>query len=170
VADRDASGAASAESERERLAELFHTDYASLVRMARLLGEPADAEDVVQTAFVRVFRRGRLRDPHLAAAYLRRTVINETRSRWRRQLTVRRYAWVHPRETVSDADVAVQVTVRRALTTLPRRQREAVVLRYFADLTEAEAADVMGVSVGSVKAYTSRGLAALGAVLSRDEP
>jgi RNA polymerase sigma-70 factor (sigma-E family) len=159
-------GAQLARSDRDRLAELFHADYASLVRLARLLGDPADAEDIVQTAFAKVYRRGRLRDPDLAGAYLRKTVVNLVRSAWRRQAVVRRYAATSRIEVGTDTDLAAVMAVREALSSLPRRQREAVVLRYFADLTEAATAELMGVSVGSVKAYTSRGLARLAEVLA----
>jgi RNA polymerase sigma-70 factor (sigma-E family) len=152
--------------DRDRLAELFHSDYGALVRLARLLGPPADAEDVVQTAFARVYRRGRLRDPALASAYLRTTVVNLVRSGWRRQLVVRRTSASVRSEPSHDTDLAAVMAVRAALATLPRRQREAVVLRYFVDLSEAVTADVMGVSVGSVKGYTSRGLARLEELLA----
>ena len=60
--------------------------------------------------------------------------------------------------------------MRDAIATLPRRQREAVVLRYYADLSEAMTAEAMGVSVGSVKAYTSRGLARIGELLGETAP
>lgn len=152
--------------DRARLAALFVADYERLVRLARLLGDPADAEDVVQTAFIRVYRRGRLRDPELAGAYLRQTVVNLTRSSWRRKQTARRYAEARPSNEIPDADVAGRLVMRAAIAALPRRQREAVVLRYYVDLTEAATADMMGVSIGSVKAYTSRGLARLGELLA----
>ena len=68
-----------------------------------------------------------------------------------------------------EVDHASRFAVQQALTALPRRQREALVLRYYANLSVAEASDVMGVSIGSVKAYTSRGLAALGDMLAEEE-
>lgn len=154
-------------SNQARLAELFTAEYGALVRLARLLGDPADAEDIVQTAFIRVYRRGRLRDPHLAGAYLRQTVVNLIRSSWRRRQTARRHADPRPALSVPETDVAGQMAMREAVAALPRRQREAVVLRYYADLTEAATADLMGVSVGSVKGYTSRGLARLGELLTQ---
>lgn len=158
------------ESDAARFAEIFHRDYAALVRMARLLSDPADAEDVVQTAFLQVFSRGRLRDPELVSAYLRRTVLNLTRTRWRRRVTALKYSWIHPRMLDAlEVDHASRFAVQQALTALPRRQREALVLRYYANLSVAEASDVMGVSIGSVKAYTSRGLAALGDMLAEEE-
>jgi RNA polymerase sigma-70 factor (sigma-E family) len=159
-----------ATSDRDLLAALYVADYEKLVRLARLLGDPADAEDVVQSAFVRVYRRsGRLRDPDLAGAYLRQTVVNLVRSGWRRRQVARRHA-SPAADVTAEVDVAGQMAMRAALAALPRRQREAVVLRYYADLSEAQAADAMGVSVGSVKAYTSRGLARLGEILQGSTP
>jgi RNA polymerase sigma-70 factor (sigma-E family) len=152
-------------SDRARLAELYVSRYDALVRLARLLGEPADAEDVVQSAFIRVYRRGRLRDPDLAGAYLRQTVVNLTRSSWRRRQVARRHAPALAVSEIHDTDVTGQLAMREAIAALPRRQREAVVLRYYADLTEAATAQTMGISVGSVKGYTSRGLATLGELL-----
>jgi RNA polymerase sigma-70 factor (sigma-E family) len=159
-----------ATSDRARLAALFIADYDKLVRLARLLGEAADAEDAVQSAFIRVYRRGRLRDPEQSGAYLRQTVVNLTRSAWRRRQTARRHAETVASDESSDPDVAGRLAMHDAMAALPRRQREAVVLRYYADLTEAATADLMGVSVGSVKGYTSRGLARLGELLGGNAP
>jgi RNA polymerase sigma-70 factor (sigma-E family) len=169
VEDRGVGVVDDATSDRSRLAALYVSDYEKLVRLARLLGDPGDAEDVVQTAFIRVYRRGRLRDPDLAGAYLRQTVVNLCRSAWRRTQTARRHAEPVV-DSVEGVDVVTRMAMRSALSTLPRRQREAVVLRYYADLTEAAAAETMGVSVGSVKAYTSRGLARLGELLAESSP
>ena len=98
-------------------------------------------------------------------SYLRTTVLNLARSSLRRRLVATRYApLVHHADRVDDATIAAveRATVVEAMRTLPRRMREAVALRYYADLTEAQTADVMGVSVGAVKSYTSRGLERLG--------
>jgi RNA polymerase sigma-70 factor (sigma-E family) len=170
VEDRGVGVVEDATSDRARLAALYVADYDKLVRLARLLGDPADAEDAVQSAFVRVYRRGRLRDPSLAGAYLRQTVVNLCRSAWRRKQTARRHAEPAGGEGIPEVDVAGRLAMREAVAALPRRQREAVVLRYYADLTEAAAAEAMGVSVGSVKAYTSRGLARLGELLEGSTP
>lgn len=156
-------------TDRDRLAAIFVAEYDALVRLARLLGEPADAEDVVQTAFVRVYRRSALRDPERAAAYLRQTVVNLTRSGWRHRATARRHQPTLVSATTSDPDLASGVAIRQALAGLPRRQREAVVLRYYADLSEAATADLMGLSLGSVKGYTSRGIAKLGELLAGED-
>jgi RNA polymerase sigma-70 factor (sigma-E family) len=146
---------------------LFVGHYGQLVRMAALLlGDVAAAEDVVQEAFIKVRSRGRVSDP---LAYLRQAVVNLSRSDLRRRLVARRHAPRPMPDVASAEEDACAALARRevvvALRTLPARQREAVVLRYWADLTEAQAAEVMGVSTGSVKAYTSRGLAKLGELL-----
>jgi RNA polymerase sigma-70 factor (sigma-E family) len=149
---------------------LFVGHYGQLVRMAALLlGDAAAAEDVVQEAFIRVHRvlhRNRVSDP---LAYLRQAVVNLSRSDLRRRLLARRHA-PHPMPDAASAeDDACTSLARRevvvALRALPARQREAVVLRYWADLTESQVGELMGVSTGSVKAYTSRGLAKLGELL-----
>jgi RNA polymerase sigma-70 factor (sigma-E family) len=170
VSERGAGVVDDAMSDRDRLAALFVAEYDALVRLARLLGDPADAEDVVQSAFVLVYRRGRLRDPGLAGAYLRQTVVNLTRSGWRRRAVARRHepSLVAPHSV--DPDLAGGVAIRAALASLPARQREAIVLRYYADLSEADTAEVMGVAVGSVKGYTSRGLAKLGELMAGERP
>jgi RNA polymerase sigma-70 factor (sigma-E family) len=149
----------------DSLAALYVLHYRSLVRLAALLlDETAACEDVVQEAYVRLAasrRMERMRDQEAALGYLRTTVLNLARSAMRRRLVATKYApMVHGADRVDDGAIAAieRADVVVALRTLPRRQREAVALRYYADLTEAQAADVMGVSVGAVKSYTSRGL------------
>jgi RNA polymerase sigma-70 factor (sigma-E family) len=146
---------------------LFVGHYGQLVRMAALLlGDVAAAEDVVQESFIKVHSRGRVSDP---LAYLRQAVVNLSRSDLRRRLVARRHAPRPMPDVASAEEDACAALARRevvvALRALPARQREAVVLRYWADLTEAQTGEVMGVSIGSVKAYTSRGLAKLGELL-----
>ena len=140
----------------------------SLLRTAVLLvDEPAAAEDVVQEAFVRAFATWhRLEDQAKALAYVRRIVVNLCRSALRRRGVMRRHA-PRPPDPVGSAEDAALVALEgeavvRALRSLSRRQREAVVLRYFLHLSEVEMAAAMGVSTGSVKAYASRGLDELG--------
>jgi RNA polymerase sigma-70 factor (sigma-E family) len=149
----------------DELAALYVVHYKQLVRLAALLlDETAACEDVVQEAYVKLAAGGRLerlRDPDAALAYLRTTVVNLARSSLRRRLVAAKYApVVHGRDRVDDATAQVvdRTAIVRALRSLPRRMREAVALRYYADLSEAQAAVVMGVSVGAVKSYTSRGL------------
>jgi RNA polymerase sigma-70 factor (sigma-E family) len=147
------------------LSALYVVHYKQLVRLAALLlDETAACEDVVQEAYIKLAASGRLerlREPDAALGYLRTTVLNLARSSLRRRLVAARHApMVHGRDYVDDGVMQVvdRAAIIRAMRTLPRRMREAVALRYYADLTEAQAAQVMGVSSGSVKSYTSRGL------------
>jgi RNA polymerase sigma-70 factor (sigma-E family) len=153
----------------EGYAELFAGQFPAMTRLAALLGAD-DPEDVAQEAFVRLHHRaGTLRDPHASAAYLRTTVVNLSRSRLRHLRVVRRHEPAPPGE----ADSAEVLAVRResarelvaALARLTPRHREALVLRYWMDLSEAEMADAMGVSRGTVKSHVSRGLDALARLL-----
>ena len=151
---------------------LFRTEYRSLVRLASLLvGDREASEEIVQDAFVRLqLRWGGLRDPARAPAWLRSAVLNGARSRLRHRGVRRRRDVAAP---VFEPDRAVDGAVagdehRRvmaALRTLPVRQREAIVLRFYEELSEAETAAAMGVSAGSVKTHVHRGLAALAQVL-----
>jgi len=156
--------------EREAaVSAVFDSHHAQLVRLARLLGADADAEDVVAEAFYELYRRwDRLRDPASAAAYVRSSVCNLVRMRIRHLQVVRRHASLPSPapETVGSAESTVLLReehqeVIDALATLPPRQRQALVLRYWLDLREAEVAAAMGISKGAVKAHTSRGMAAL---------
>ena len=158
-------------SQDSSLALLYTQHYGSLVRLASLLlRDPAASEDIVQEAYIKVALSRSLRDPDKALAYLRQTVVNLSRSALRRKLVARRHAPVLLEESVeSAADGAMRriegERVRTALAALPARQREAVVLRYYGDLSEAQIAEAMGVSNGAVKSYCSRGLAALSTFL-----
>jgi RNA polymerase sigma-70 factor (sigma-E family) len=158
-------------SDDDLLTTLYSVHYRSLLRLAALLlDDLAACEDVVQEAYIRVHgARARLRDQDKALAYLRQTVVNLSRSTLRRRVVAARHA-PRPMPDAASAEHDAYALVERdavvvALKALPRRQREAVVLRYYADATEAQAAAVMGVSVGAVKSYTSRGLAGLGVLL-----
>ena len=146
---------------------LHRAHYRDLVRLAGLLLHDRGAsEEVVQDAFVQLqLRWRRLRDPEKAAAWLRSAVLNGARSRIR-HLDVRRRHQPAPRgtaESAEDATLAGDARARMvdALRTLPTRQREAVVLRYYLELSEAEMAAAMGISAGSVKTHLHRGLQAL---------
>lgn len=130
-----------------------------------LVGDRHQAEDVVAEAFTKVFiqwRRGELRD---VGAYVRRAVANEANSRLRRRYLQRAVA---SRRTGDDRGVQLldDVAAERsllwaALGQLTQAQRTVLVLRYFEDLTEAETAEVLGCSVGTVKSRSARGLARL---------
>ena len=149
----------------DELSALYIVHYKRLVRLAALLlDETAACEDVVQEAYITLAAGGRLdrlRDSDAALSYLRTTVLNLARSSLRRRLVAAKYApMVHRPDRLDDGVTAVvdRTAIIRAMRTLPRRMREAVALRYYADLTEAQTAHVMGVSTGAVKSYTSRGL------------
>lgn len=159
--------------EREAaLAALFELHHVQLVRLAALLGAGPDAQDVVADAFCALHRRWEhLRSQEAALAYARSCVVNLTRMRLRHLQVVRRSP--DPIEgEVASAEAEVmdredQRAVVRALAALPERQREAVVLRYWLDLREAEVALAMGISAGAVKTHTSRAMAALARALGR---
>ncbi|MCU1588715.1 MAG: polymerase sigma-70 factor, sigma-E family protein [Frankiales bacterium] len=149
------------------LTGLYTTHYRELVRLAGFLtGDRDNAEEVVQDAYVKVHGSWRgLRDPAKAEAYLRTAVVNLSRSRLRRRQVVAKHQ-PEPLGDVASAESHALQTGRRdavldALRQLPRRQREAVALRYYGDLTEAQTAAAMGCSVGAVKSHTSRAMAAL---------
>ncbi|WP_460468557.1 RNA polymerase sigma factor [Calidifontibacter terrae] len=154
------------------LADLYRAHRGSLIRMARLLVDtPEAAEDAVHDAFLGTARNlGSLRDPDAALGYIRRAVVNQCRSQLRRRRTVRAHLRVAEPEIAPPADDAVLLAeehsgVLAALDTLPPRQREVLVLRYWSDLSEAQIADALGISRGTVKSQASRAIAALAAQL-----
>lgn len=148
------------------LDELYAAHFGFAKRFAYLLtGDQATAEDVAQDAFVRIFSRlSGLPPPASFPAYLRTTIVNLARDRGRRRERERRFLSSLRTEP---STVSFSVAVERrdemwvALQRLPYRQRAAIVLRYYEDLSEAQTADAMGCSVGTVKSYTSRGLKTL---------
>jgi RNA polymerase sigma-70 factor (sigma-E family) len=150
--------------------DLFRAHHLELVRLAVLMtGDRAMAEDVVQDAFERLHRRwGRLREPGSGLAYARASVVNGCRMAHRRSAVARRYA---PRlagpAVGADAAAAMadESEMVAALRVLPRRQREVLVLRYYADLDVAEIAATLRIGASTVRSTMSRGLAALAAVL-----
>jgi RNA polymerase sigma-70 factor (sigma-E family) len=138
----------------------------ALQRSARMLtGDEQMAEDLVQTTLERVWphwqRVARDRDPD---AYVRRVMVNTYSSWWRRKWRGEQPTSDLPEITTTDDDYAradLADALRRLLPTLPPRQRAALVLRYYDDLTETATADVLGCSVGTVKSQTSKALARL---------
>jgi RNA polymerase sigma-70 factor (sigma-E family) len=150
---------------------LFEEHYASLVRMARLLVDDREtAEDVVMEAFTSLYRRWTaIRDPAEAHRYVRSSVLNGARSQLRRRRLRRRHESGSPQQEAArdghETNESDRSTVTQLLATLPYRQRQVLVLRYFVDLTEAQIAYELGVSPGSVKTHASRGLAALARAL-----
>jgi RNA polymerase sigma-70 factor (sigma-E family) len=158
----------------------FRARQLDLVRLAALLlGDHAAAEDVVQDVFVKVWAaRGRLAANGVSAAYFHKAVVNGCRSVHRRRAIARRFggsrdasAWLEPQASAEDTALraAEEIAVLRALATLPVRQREALVLRYYQRMSEAEIAAAMGVSCGTVKSTAARGLAALGRRLRQED-
>jgi RNA polymerase sigma-70 factor (sigma-E family) len=157
------------DAEREvEIARVFDTSHDKLVRLAVLLGAGADAEDVVAEAFCQLYRRWpKLRSPDAAPAYVRGSVVNLVRMRWRHLQVVRRHndRRLPPAAFVSAESVVLGREDQRALVAaldrLAPRQREAIVLRYWMDLKEADIAAAMGISCGAVKSHTARAMAAL---------
>lgn len=149
------------------LEDLYRQQRMRMVRLAILLvDEPATAEDVVQEAFTGLYRNwSGLRDSKAAIGYLRTAVVNGSRSVLRRRKTAREYQPPHQADARSAESLAMLTaehqSVVAALTELPPRQREVLVLRYYGDLSEAEIAEATGVSKGTVKSTASRGLEAL---------
>jgi RNA polymerase sigma-70 factor (sigma-E family) len=147
------------------------------VRLAVLLLHDNDAaEEIAQDAFVALHRRwGSLRDPDKAVAYLRQSVVNRARSFLRHRGVVDRFlrrqsAALTVRSAEADAMAAyAHGEVLAAVRVLPARQREALALRYYLDLSEAQTAEAMGVSAGAVKSHTSRALAALRRALEEQQ-
>lgn len=140
----------------------------ALLRSAYLLtGDQHLAEDLVQTSLAKAHRRWRrLRDPAHLEAYTRKVMYHSQVSIWRRRRVAE---WVtadppEPRHGARlDATHAtdLRLALREALLKLPARQRAVLVLRFFEDRTEAEAAELLGVAVGTVKSQTSKALARL---------
>lgn len=156
------------------LEELYAGHYPGLVRMAVLLvRDQGLAEDLVQDSFVALHGHWDRVDPARAPAYLRQTVVNRCRSALRHRGVVARNR-PDPLSDAAAADEHVLAIERRArvldaLAALPTRQREVLVLRYYLDLSEADIADVLGISRGAVKSHAARGSAALRQRLSLQE-
>ncbi len=153
--------------------ELFDAHFRSMTALAMFLGAD-DPEDIASEAFARLLeRRHRLTDPGAAVGYLRAIVVNLSRSRVRHLGVVRRHPDPGPEHRPSAEDSAIRsmgdAALERALVQLSGRHREALVLRYWLGLSEKEMAVAMGVSRGTVKAHTSRGLAALRTTMSTAE-
>lgn len=158
------SGSAAAGDTSLDLGALFRSQWRPLVRLAYLLTSDASAaEDIVQDAFVALQHNSNAPRDENVTAYLRRTVVNRSRSTLRHRYVVGRFLAAQHGAGPSEPGVAVDkdVTMLATLRSLPRQQREVLVLRYWADLPHADIADLLGLSVGAVKSTASRGLAAL---------
>lgn len=155
------------------LVALFREHYTPMLRAAwLLLGDRSGSEDVVQEAFLRFHQAsGRVREPDRAVSYLRSTVLNLARGRLRRVAVAERHAGTDSgvgMPLLPDED-AVRADDRRhvvaALRSLPDRQRECLVLRYYLDLPEREIAAALDISAGSVKTHVHRAMGALATAL-----
>lgn len=156
------------------IVELYGAHYRPLVRLAVLLvHDIATAEEVVQDSFVALHSGlHRLRDAEKALAYLRAAVVNRSRSVLRHRVVVDRNAPKAAPDMPSAEHGALALIERSAvvaaLRSLPVRQREVVVLRFYADLSESQIALAMGITRGAVKSHTSRAMAALRSVLESE--
>jgi RNA polymerase sigma-70 factor (sigma-E family) len=156
-------------TDRGSLADLYVEHAPEGIRLAFLLtGDRALAEDLVQDAFVRLVGRLRhLRDPAAFGAYLRRTIVNLSTSHFRRQRVARAYlervagAPTVDTNTNDDLDEAMHA----ALLRLPERQRAAIVLRFYEDLSDVQAAAILKCPPGTVRSLVSRGMTTLRATL-----
>ena len=156
------------------ISALFRHHHGDLVRLAMLLvGDQPTAEDVVQDVYASVHTRWtRLPARDSGLAYVRAAVLNRCRSVLRRRGVAGRASLSSrpAEETLASAEHEAILSedrrqVLQALARLPHRRREVLVLRYYLDLSEAEIAEVLGISPGTVKSTAARGLAALARAL-----
>jgi RNA polymerase sigma-70 factor (sigma-E family) len=151
---------------------IYRDHYRSLVRLAYLLvADTATAEDVVQDAFVAMHGAWRrVRDPDKGLSYLRQSVVNRSRSVLRHRGVAERHA-PRPIPDAPSAEHSAFALLERskvieALSGLPARQREVLVLKFYAGLGGPEIATALGISQGAVKSHTSRAMAAMRAALA----
>jgi len=151
--------------ERGSLGELYVAHAPDGIRLAFLLtGDRALAEDLVQDAFARLVGRLRhLRDPNALGAYLRRTIVNLANSHFRHRRVERAYLerQAAAPTAATNANDALDETMHEVLLGLPQRQRAAIVLRFYEDLTDVQTADVLGCAPGTVRSLVSRGMKTL---------
>jgi RNA polymerase sigma-70 factor (sigma-E family) len=153
----------------------FERHYDELARLAALLtGEADAADDLAADALVAIWRRwDRVSAAEHPAAYARGVVANLARSRIRSAVRERRRIalfWSQRSDRVEDPDVPAVLDLREALQRLPFRKRACVVLRHAFDLSERDTAAALGISVGTVKSQTSRGVAELERLLAPRAP
>lgn len=151
-------------TKRQRFEDLYALHGSEALRLAyALTGSRPEAEDLAQEAFARLLGRfGDLRRPDAFRAYLMRTIVNLSKTHYRRRVLERerqtpgKPAPSDTTRTVDDRHLLVE-----ALRRLPQRQQTAVVLRYCVDLSEHDTAEILGTSVKAVKSLVARGLATL---------
>jgi RNA polymerase sigma-70 factor (sigma-E family) len=168
-----ADGTAGRTQASEAVTALYQAHAVGLIRLGVImLGDRHAAEDVVQDAFCGLYRRWhRLADQGSALCYVRSSVLNGCRSALRRSRRLPRLL-TEPAVASAETDALIgedHRAVLAALRKLPLRQREALVLRYFAELPESEIARTMGISAGTVKSTTSRAIAALGRMMKEEQ-
>jgi RNA polymerase sigma-70 factor (sigma-E family) len=155
----------------QQITALYQAHALGFVKLAVLMtGDQPAAEDIVQDAFLGLHRRwATLVDQDKALSYVRSCVLNGCRQLHRVRYRREGIVLDPPADAESAEDLAILGEANRAVLAairrLPPRQREAVVLRYYLDMTEEQAAQAMGVSRGTVKSATSRGIAALARML-----
>ncbi|MGH3510179.1 MAG: RNA polymerase sigma factor [Nocardioidaceae bacterium] len=151
----------------EFIATLYDASYRRLVgQLVGVTGSRAEAEDVVQEAFVRAINHATtVRRADNPEAWLRTVAVNVARSRWRRMTRLAGLTR-HPVEPPDEGVSPDRVALVEALKRLPAAQREAIALHHVADLPVHEVAATLGVPIGTVKARLSRGRAALASYLS----
>lgn len=150
-----------ASAAQQRLNELYALHAPSALRLAFLMTGDGDvAEDLVQDSFARLYARfGDRKTPEQIDAYLRRTIVNLSHDRHRKLKTLRAFIARGPQQSSeAPVDVSGRIDMNARLQRLPHRQRLALVLRYYVDMTEADAADVIGCSVPALKQLVQRGL------------
>lgn len=159
----------------EEFVDFVHGVSPRLLTSAWMLtGDPHLAEELVQETLARVYANWRRTRGDNPTAYARRVLVNLNTDRWRKGRREVLTADVPEQRRVSVPGpgdrVDLGLDLIRALDTLAPRERECVVLRHYLDVSERDAATALGVSVGTVKSSTSRGLAALRDALTEGEP
>ena len=161
------------------LSELFAAHSRRLVgALTVYTGDSSDAEDLAQEAFARVHSsRRQLRDPDRVVSYLYSVAFNLARTRWRRQRTFDRLVPRLGRSVEAETDLAVDslqnsavAATTAAVTALPERQRACVVLHYYTELSVADTATALGISVNSAKTHLQRALTSLRTTLVNEDP
>jgi RNA polymerase sigma-70 factor (sigma-E family) len=149
--------------EHGSLGDLYVRHSPEGIRLAFLLtGDRALAEDLVQEAFARLVGRLRhLRDPGAFGTYLRRTIVNLATSHFRRRRVERAYLERTATAPETNVNEELDATMHDALLRLPERQRAAIVLRFYEDLSDVQMAEVLRCSRGTVRSLVSRGMTTL---------
>lgn len=158
-------------TQQDEILAAYQAHHRELVRFAALVApEPAMAEDLVQEAFVKLYAAWRkIEDPTRVGGYLRSTVLNLARGRARHLGVIRRNR-PEPHPDAASAESRAMVNDDRdrvvaALRRLSDRQRACLVLRHYEDRSESEIADILDISIGSVRTHVHRGMQALASIL-----